>query len=381
MVFIGNIRAFADSDSASRTLGGGSGYAAADGVPRLLLRYHCTMRMPAQVVARLSTFYQDRTVCVTGGAGFIGGHLIDTLLTVGATVQVIDDLSNADLAHLGPLIDMEPDRVCFVHGSILEDQALADAAGNAKTIFHLAAIGSVPRSIDEPERTWEVNATGTLRVLQAARAADAQRVVFAASSSAYGDTERLPKVETMPTQPRSPYAVTKLVGEQLMRVWSDCYGLSTASVRFFNIFGPRQAADSAYAAVIAAFASRLLCGEAPVIFGDGTQTRDFTFVSNAVLAMLLAGASSRPLAGEVMNVGVGHSISLLDLAERMRIVAGLNGVVTVPVHRESRPGDVAHSLADISLARELIGYEPISDFDEGLAETVAWYRAQLSGPS
>ncbi|MCH8271592.1 MAG: GDP-mannose 4,6-dehydratase, partial [Planctomycetes bacterium] len=136
------------------------------------------MRMPAQVVARLSTFYQDRTVCVTGGAGFIGGHLIDTLLTVGATVQVIDDLSNADLAHLGPLIDMEPDRVCFVHGSILEDQALADAAGNAKTIFHLAAIGSVPRSIDEPERTWEVNATGTLRVLQAARAADAQRVLL-----------------------------------------------------------------------------------------------------------------------------------------------------------------------------------------------------------
>ncbi len=339
------------------------------------------MRMPAQIVARLSTFYQDRCVCVTGGAGFIGGHLIDTLLTVGASVQVIDDLSNSDLTHLGPLIDMEPDRVRFVHGSILDDQALADAVGNTRTIFHLGAIGSVPRSIDEPERTWEVNATGTLRVLQAARTVGAQRVVFAASSSAYGDTETLPKVESMPTQPKSPYAVTKLVGEQLMRVWADCYDLSTASVRFFNIFGPRQAADSAYAAVIAAFASRLLSGEAPVIFGDGTQTRDFTFVSNAVLAMLLAGASERPLAGEVMNVGVGRSISLLDLAERMRVVAGLNGVVTVPVHRESRPGDVAHSLADISLARELIGYEPISDFDEGLAETVAWYRAQLGGAS
>ena len=337
------------------------------------------MQMPADTIASLRASYEGKRVCVTGGAGFIGGHLVDTLLAVGAFVHVIDDLSNSDLTHLAPLIEFEPDRVKFVHGSILEEPALSDAIDGAQVIFHLAAIGSVPLSIDQPERTWDVNATGTLRVLQAAHKAGAQRVVFAASSSAYGDTVELPKVETMPPCPKSPYAVTKLAGEQLMRVWSECYGLSTASVRFFNIFGPRQSADSAYAAVIASFASKLLAGEAPIIFGDGKQTRDFTFVSNAVLATMLAGASSRSLKGEVMNVGVGVQTSLLELAEQMRIAANLNGHTPGPIHKDARVGDVDHSLADISLARELIGYEPISHFEDGIAETVSWYRSQLSG--
>ncbi len=337
------------------------------------------MQMPADTIASLKASYAGTRVCVTGGAGFIGGHLVDTLLAAGALVQVIDDLSNSDLTHLAPLVELEPDRVMFVQGSILEDAALAQAIDGCKVVFHLAAMGSVPLSIDEPERAWEVNATGTLRVLQAARKANAQRVVFAASSSAYGDTIELPKVETMPPCPKSPYAVTKLAGEQLMRVWSECYGLSTACVRYFNIFGPRQSADSAYAAVIAAFASKLLAGEAPVIYGDGQQTRDFTFVSNAVLATLLAGSSSRPLKGEVMNVGVGTQISLLQLAEEMRLAAGLNGKTPGPIHEAPRAGDVDHSLADISLARELIGYEPIARFEDGIQETVAWYRTKSSG--
>jgi nucleoside-diphosphate-sugar epimerase len=337
------------------------------------------MQMPADTIASLRASFSGKRVCVTGGAGFIGGHLVDTLLAAGAQVQVIDDLSNSDLTHLAPLVELEPDRVTFVRGSILEDAALAEAINGCKVVFHLAAMGSVPLSIEQPERAWEVNATGTLRVLQAAHKADAHRVVFAASSSAYGDTVALPKVETMPPCPKSPYAVTKLAGEQLMRVWSECYGLSTACVRYFNIFGPRQSADSAYAAVIAAFASRLLAGQAPVIYGDGTQTRDFTFVSNAVLATMLAGSSSRPLKGEVMNVGVGTQISLLQLAEQMRVAAGLNGQTPGPIHKEPRAGDVDHSLADISLARELIGYEPIARFEDGIQETVSWYRSQLSG--
>ncbi len=334
------------------------------------------MKLPADKVAKLRTFYERRKVCVTGGAGFIGGHLIDTLLGVGATVSVIDDLSNSTLDHLTGHIELEPDRVSFIQGSILDEEALDKAFDGAQTIFHLAALGSVPRSVAEPQRNWSVNATGTVCVLEAARRAKAERVVFAASSSAYGDLLELPKVETHLPKPMSPYAATKLAGEQLLATWSRSYGLSTASVRFFNIFGPRQSADSAYAAVIAAFAKSLLKGEPPKIYGDGAQTRDFTYVSNAVLATLLAGSAPQKLMGEVMNIGTGRRVSVIDLATQMAIACGVPHIQ--PTFAPERAGDVKHSLADIGLARQLIGYEPFASLETGLAETVAWYKQSLA---
>ena len=335
------------------------------------------MRFPAQAVAELREHYEGHPVCVTGGAGFIGGHLVDALLSVGATITVIDDLSSSSLEHLASLIELEPDRVKFVHGSILEDEALAEAVEDALTVFHLAAMGSVPRSMVEPERAWEVNATGTLRVLEAARRRGVVRVAFAASSSAYGDAETLPKVESMTPMPLSPYAATKLAGEHLMEAWARSYGLSAVSLRFFNIFGPRQSADSAYAAVIAAFARRCLAGEPPVVYGDGKQSRDFTFVSNAVFAMLRAGAADRKFTGEVMNIGTGRRTSLNELAVEIATRCGHPELHAV--HETARPGDVRHSLADCSLAGELIGYEPITPLEEGLSETVAWYRSVTAG--
>src|SRR5262245_13062255 len=211
------------------------------------------MKFPAGTVERLRRHYEGRPVCVTGGAGFIGGHLVDALLSLGAAITVIDDLSNSTLAHLAGLIELEPERVRFVHGSILDDDAMADAAQGSRTVFHLAAVGSVPLSVAQPQRSWSVNATGTIRVLEAARKAwgrstRGERVVFAASSSAYGDDPTLPKIETQTPRALSPYAASKLAGEHALAAWSHSYGISTASLRYFNIFGPRQSADSAYAA-------------------------------------------------------------------------------------------------------------------------------------
>ncbi len=339
------------------------------------------MRFPADIVEKLRRHYEGRPVCVTGGAGFIGGHLIDALLSVGARIAVIDDLSNSTLDHLAGLIELEPERIRFVHGSILDDDAVADALEGARTVFHLAALGSVPRSVEEPQRSWSVNATGTVRVLEGVRkiwptprAGD--RVVFAASSSAYGNDPSLPKVETQPNRPMSPYAASKLAAEAALAAWAHSYGISTVGLRYFNIFGPRQPADSAYAAVIAAFARRLLSGQSPVIFGDGTQSRDFTSVTNAVLATLLAGAADRPLKGEIMNIGTGQRTTLVELA---RIMAERCGVAHLqPEFAPWRAGDVPHSLADFSKATELIGYRPIASLQDGLEETLAYYRREMA---
>ncbi|TVQ60929.1 MAG: NAD-dependent epimerase/dehydratase family protein [Phycisphaerales bacterium] len=331
------------------------------------------LRLPAQAVQRLRPFYEGRACLVTGGAGFIGGHLTDALLGLGASVCVIDDLSNATPAHLGELLDLDPDRLRVVHASILDPSGLADAAEGADRVFHLAAVGSVQRSIEAPERTWQVNATGTLRVLEAARAVGAGRVVFAASSSAYGDVQQFPTPETLRPSPRSPYAASKVAAEQLLAAWSRTYGLSTVALRYFNIFGPRQRADSEYAAVVAAFATRLLAGERPRIYGDGNQSRDFTHVSNAVLATLLAGASTVPLAGEVCNVAAGERTSVNELARIMARVLDAHGLE--PIHDERRPGDVLHSHADLTRTRELLGYTPCTTVEQGLADTLAWYRS------
>ena len=316
------------------------------------------------------------SILVTGGAGFIGGHLCDALVSLGAVTTVIDDLSNSSLEHLAGLIEMEPEKVRFVHGSILDDEAVADAADDAQTIFHLAALGSVPRSIDYPQRTWSVNATGTLRILEAAKIHAVERVVLTSSSSVYGDDPSLPRVETQMPRPLSPYAASKLAAESLNSVWARCYALSTVSLRFFNVFGPRQNANSAYAAVIAAFARRLLSGEAPVIYGDGSQTRDFTYVDDAVLGALLAGASRNPLAGDTLNIGTGRSTSIARLADLMIERSEIGGVR--PSLEPARKGDVAHSLADWSRAKDLIAFEPSTSLEAGLDETIKWYRATLA---
>ncbi|MBC7835183.1 MAG: SDR family NAD(P)-dependent oxidoreductase [Phycisphaerales bacterium] len=335
--------------------------------------------MPAHIVDRLRTRYAGIGVCVTGGAGFIGGHLVDALVSLGARINVIDDLSNSNTEHLAGLIELEPERVRFFHGSILDDEAMREATDGVKVVFHLAAVGSVPLSIEQPQRSWSVNSTGTVRVLEAARAAKASRVVFSASSSAYGLSEVLPRRESEFPTPISPYAASKLAGEGAMMAWAHSYGLSTISLRYFNIFGPRQSADSAYAAVVSAFAKRLLAGEAPVIHGDGGQSRDFTHVTNAVLANLLAGSSQRLLKGEVANIGTGRRISVRELAEAMtRACAGPEPAILQPRFEPARAGDVRDSQADIARARELLGYEPVVSFEEGLAETIAWYKESLA---
>lgn len=333
-------------------------------------------RLPTDLVARLRPALEGRVCCVTGGAGFIGGHLVDALVSLGARVTVIDDLSNSDAAQIAGLIDLEPGQVRFVHASILERTALDEAMEGADLVFHLAALGSVPRSVEDPTRTWLVNATGTMRVLEAAARAKARRLVYSASSSAYGDNPTLPKVETQATEPMSPYAAAKLAGESLCRSWSACYGLETACLRYFNIFGPRQAADSAYAAVIPAFIRTLFAGGAPIIFGDGEQTRDFTHVSNAVAANLLAATREQPLRGEVVNIGAGVRTSVNTLAGLLAILCERPGAVVD--YRPVRVGEVRDSVADISAARNLLGYTPVTPLQEGLAQTVAWYRSELA---
>lgn len=324
---------------------------------------------------RIGSALRDVVVCVTGGAGFIGGHLCDALVSLGARVTIIDDLSNSSAAHVATLIERAPEQVRFVQGSILDPRSLSEAMDGASRVFHLAALGSVPKSVEQPERTWLVNATGTMRVLKAAQLVGASRVIYSASSSAYGNNPVQPKIETMAPEPESPYAAAKLAGESLCRSWASCYGIDTACLRYFNIFGPRQAADSAYAAVIPAFVSRFISGKTPTIFGDGEQTRDFTHVSNAVLANLLAAVSEHPIGGSVVNIGAGQRTSVNQLASMIKARLGIEGLN--PEHVPERVGEVHDSVADVSMAKQLIGYEPITTLAEGLAGTVDWYRDSL----
>lgn len=306
--------------------------------------------------------YEGRRVCVTGGAGFIGSHLCDALVRGGAHVAALDDLSN------GLESNLADSHVRLVRGSILDDAALAAAFDGAEVVFHLAAVASVPRSVEEPKLSFDVNASGTQRVLQGARAAGAQRVVYASSSSVYGDQPGQPRVETMTPDPRSPYAASKLSGEYLLTAFAHCYPLSTVSLRYFNIFGPRQRPDSPYAAVMPVFAAQLRSGREVLVYGDGTQTRDFTHVSNAVHANLLAGVCARELRGEVVNIACGGSTSVNDL---VAAVARRLGVDARIAYAPARVGEVQHSRASIDAARDLIGYAPVMSFEEGLADTLA----------
>ena len=284
---------------------------------------------------------------------------------------MIDDLSGGAVENLRGF-----ERVEFVEGSILDRELVGRLTRGCAYVFHQAALGSVPRSVERPRLYHEVNSTGTLNVLEAAAEAKVRRVMFAASSSAYGDNP-VPWVEEMPVLPRSPYAANKVAGEALLRAYSASYGLDTASLRYFNIFGPRQNANSAYAAVIAAFAKALLAGERPVIFGDGEQSRDFTFVHNAVHANLLAARLERDIEGQVLNVGTGGRISVNELARVM--AESLGRPELTPEHRPERAGDLKHSFAGLGRSESVLGYRPIVDFRTGLDQTMAWYRAELSG--
>jgi nucleoside-diphosphate-sugar epimerase len=328
---------------------------------------------------RWSDFFHNRFrgvgVLVTGGAGFIGSHLSDALLSLGAKVNILDDMSGGLPSNIEFLSRKHPTRLRAITGSILDDNALKDATEGCAYVFHQAALGSVPRSMKEPLLYMNVNITGTLKTLQAAQAAGVKRVMFAASSSAYGDTPTLPKFEEMPTLPKSPYAVTKVAGEGLMRTFAASYGLDTISLRYFNIFGPRQNPNSAYAAVIAAFAKALIASQRPVIFGDGLQSRDFTYVDNAVYANLLAALSPSPTAGAVLNVACGQSVNLNQIAEKMAGLMGRSDLT--PVYQPQRAGDVKHSLASLDNIHKFLTYSPIVNFDQGMALAVEDYSRTL----
>jgi UDP-glucose 4-epimerase len=322
--------------------------------------------------ARHGDHFDQARVLVTGGAGFIGSHLTEALLRLGAEVVVLDDLSGGERANVTAAAEAAGRSPHFIEGSIGDPETVAAAITGCRYVFHQAALGSVPRSVEQPERFYQVNATGTWHVLEAARQAGVERVVFAASSSAYGNTATLPKAETMAPEPLSPYAATKAAGEALMRAYAASYPLDTVSLRYFNIFGPRQNANSAYAAVIAAFAKAWLEGETATIYGDGEQSRDFTYIDNAVEANLLAARRPEPLGGTVLNVGCGRRVTVNTLHE---LTARLTERPDAePHYAPPRSGDVRHSLADLTRIEHALGYAPLVSLEAGLEQTLAWYR-------
>jgi nucleoside-diphosphate-sugar epimerase len=306
---------------------------------------------------------------VTGGAGFIGSHLVEHLVTAGHHVTVLDDFSTGKRDNLAPWMP----KITLVEGSITDPAACARAIAGADYVLHEAAVPSVPRSVSDPVTSHNVNATGTLNVLMAARDAKVKRVVYAASSSAYGDTAELPKHEGIVARPRSPYAVAKLAGEHYCRAFHASYGLPAIALRYFNVFGPRQDPNSQYAAVVPKFITCALANTAPVIYGNGGQTRDFTYVENVVRANLAACTAAEPAFGEVFNVGCGDRVSVLELWERIR---ALTGATVKPKHEPVRAGDVRDSLASLDHARSLLDWAPTITLDEGLKRTLAAMRGR-----
>ena len=306
---------------------------------------------------------------VTGGAGFIGSHLAARLVEDGEEVVILDDFSTGRRENLVAI----PGEYRLLEGSITDPATCRAAVEGADVVLHQAALGSVPRSVADPATTHEVNATGTLNLLIAARDAGVDRFVLAASSSAYGDTEELPKHEGMVPRPRSPYAVSKVAGEGYCQAFAASYGMHTIGLRYFNVFGPRQDPGSQYAAVIPLFATAALEGGAPTIHGDGEQSRDFTYISNVVAANLLAATTDRAdTAGRIYNVGAGDRTTINAL---WGAIAELAGTATAARHDPPRPGDVRHSLASLDRAREELGYSPAVSVREGLRRTVDWYRS------
>jgi len=305
---------------------------------------------------------------VTGGAGFIGSHIAAALMADGARVRVLDDLSTGhreNIEEIGGDLD-------FVQGSVADEQLLNKVLDGVEVVFHEAAIPSVPRSVEAPRQTHIASVDGTFSLLVAARDQKVRRVVYAASSSAYGDQPTLPKDEQMLPDPLSPYAVAKLVGEYYCQVFTRVYGLETVSLRYFNVFGPRQDPGSQYSGVVSRFISTLLSNERPVIYGDGEQSRDFTYIDNVVSANLKA-ASAKDAAGKVINVANGERITLNELLAELKDLTGKQDVTAE--YREPRVGDVRHSLADITLARQFLEYESKVGLREGLQRTIDWWKS------
>jgi nucleoside-diphosphate-sugar epimerase len=303
---------------------------------------------------------------VTGGAGFIGSHLTEALVGRGEKVRVVDNLSTGKRANLAHLSGID-----FLEGDLAEIDVARRAVEGMDIVLHQAAIPSVPRSIEDPITSNRANVVGSLNLLVAARDAKVTRLVYAGSSSAYGDAPVMPKIETMPPAPLSPYALQKLVAEDYCRMFTRLYGLETVTIRYFNVFGPRQDPSSPYSGVISLFVSALCAGRQPTIHGDGEQTRDFTYVANVVDGVLRA-SSAKGVSGEVINVATGGRISLNQLFHAIRDLVGAS---VEPIHSAPRQGDVRDSLAGIDKARRLLGYAPTVSFDEGLRRTIAWYRA------
>jgi nucleoside-diphosphate-sugar epimerase len=309
------------------------------------------------------------TYTVTGGAGFIGSHLVDEVLRRGHAVRVVDDLSTGRRENLPA-----SGRVEVIEGDIADPAVARRAAAGATVVLHQAAIPSVPRSVEDPAASHRANVDGTLQILLAARDAGVKRVVFAGSSSVYGNAAIMPKREDMPPHPLSPYALQKLVGEEYCRLFTELYGLETVVTRYFNVFGPRQNPGSPYSGVISLFIEAMLAGKPPRIHGDGEQTRDFTYVDDVVQGVLLA--AERPgVSGRVLNVAAGGRVSLLDL---VRALQAILQTTVDPILGPPRAGDVRDSAADISEARRLLGFAPKTTFGDGLRHTVEWFRAQAA---
>ncbi len=305
---------------------------------------------------------------VTGGAGFIGSNIVKKLVEVGEDVRVLDNLSTGRRSNIEPLLG----KIEFMEADFTDLETAKKAVQGVDYVLHQGAIPSVPRSVDDPIRTNQANVLGTLNMLIAARDEGVKRFVYAASSSAYGDSPVMPKEESMKTMPKSPYAIQKLTGEQYCQSFYSLYGLETVVLRYFNVFGPNQDPDSQYSAVIPLFIKKLLKGESPVIFGDGEVSRDFTYVENNISANLLACKADKRSAGQVINIACGKEISLNQLVEKLNKILGTN---IQPIYSEMRKGDVMHSLGSVTKAKELLGYEPVVDFDAGLEKTVEFYRS------
>lgn len=307
---------------------------------------------------------------VTGAAGFIGSSLARALLDRGEQVRGVDNFTTGKRENLNGILN----RIDFRESDILDADAMHQACQGIDFVLHQAAIPSVPKSVLDPLGSNRANVDGTANLLVAARDAKVKRVVYAASSSAYGDTPTLPKYEAMPPDPISPYAVAKLASEYYMVSFYRCYGLETVSLRYFNVFGPRQDPSSPYSGVLAKFTTFMLRGEQPVIFGDGEQSRDFTYIDNAVSANLLAcTAPAAQCAGRVFNVATGRRVTLNETVEILKKLTGYKGAAK---YASERGGDIKHSLADITLAQKHLGYKPLVDFEEGLSRTVEWYRSE-----
>ncbi|MBX3394540.1 MAG: SDR family oxidoreductase [Phycisphaerae bacterium] len=323
-------------------------------------------------------------VLVTGGGGFIGSHLVEGLVRRGHRVRVLDNFSTGKTSNLAALRDAHGEPIFTpegkAHRAEIAELLVGDAADPAvcqsacrgvDVVLHQAAVPSVPKSIADPVTSHRANIEATFQLLLAARGAGVRRFVYAASSSAYGESEKLPKEESMPSSPLSPYAVQKLAGENYCRVFYGCYGLQTLSMRYFNVFGPRQDPRSQYAAAIPSFVTSVLRGDSPIIYGDGEQTRDFTYIENVVSANLMA-IDAKETRGESINIACGEHVTVNDIIARINQALGRS---VTPKYVPPRPGDIKHSWADISLAERVIGYRPVVPFAEGLRRTIEWYSS------